>query len=99
MLKSASEMNIFTEIIRLQTSGKTPFEENMTFVVKANIGCGYPASASTPSLRDWIPKDISPVVHSLLDSGHQLAAVANTHELAFGITSLRTLPLGMWRIP
>lgn len=80
-------MNIFTKIIRPGLLGDTPLDGNMTFAVKANIGCGYPASASTPSLREWIPKDVCPVVRSLEDSGHHIAAVANMHELAFGITS------------
>ena len=46
-----------------------------------------PAPASTPSLRDWVPKDYSSVVRSLVDSGHQIVAITNMHELAFGNTS------------
>ena len=80
-------MNIFTKVVNSDLLGKTPFEGGMTFAVKANIGCGYPASASTPSLHNWIPKGFSPVVRSLLDNGHQVAAIANMHELALGITS------------
>lgn len=83
----ASNMNVFTKVIRSDLLGKAPLDENMTFAVKANIGCGFPASAATPSLRDWVPKDFSPVVRRLVDSGHQITAIANMHELAFGITS------------
>ena len=82
-----SKMNVFTKIVRADLLGKTPFDKNMTFAVKANTGCGFPASAATPSLRDFVPKDYSPVVRSLVDSGHQIVAIANMHELAFGITS------------
>ena len=80
-------MNVFTTVVRPELLGKTPLDKNMTFAVKANIGCGFPAPASTPSLRKWIPKDYSPVVRSLVDSGHEIVAIANMHELAFGITS------------
>lgn len=82
-----SKMNVFTKIVRPDLLGKAPLDKNMTFAVKANIGCGFPASASTPSLRDWVPKDFSSVVRPLVDSGHQIVAIANMHELAFGITS------------
>ena len=84
---SAAKMNVFTKIVRPELLGKTPLNSNMTFAVKANIGCGYPASASTPSLRDWVPKEYSSVVRSLVDSGYQIVAITNMHELAFGITS------------
>ena len=80
-------MNVFTEIVRADLLGKAPLDRNMTFAVKANIGCGFPASASTPSLRDWIPKDYSSVVRFLVDGGHHIVAITNMHELAFGITS------------
>ena len=83
----SAKMNIFTKIVRPELLGKTPLDKNMTFAVKTNIGCGYPASAGTPSLRDWVPKDYSPVVRSLVDNGHQIVAITNMHELAFGITS------------
>jgi len=87
MAQQGAKMNVFTKIVRPDLLGKAPLGENMTFAVKANIGCGFPAPASTPSLRDWIPKDFSPVVRPLVDSGHQIVAIANMHELAFGITS------------
>lgn len=79
-------MNVFTTVVRPELLGKTPLD-NMTFAVKANIGCGFPAPASTPSLKNWVPKGYSPVVRALVDSGHQIVAIANMHELAFGITS------------
>ena len=81
-------MNVFTVSI-LDKLGKGSFGQNMTFAVKANIGCGYPwpASASTPSLRHWVPKNCSPVVQRLVDSKYQIVAMTNMHELAFGITS------------
>ena len=74
-------MNVFTKIVRPDLLGKEPLDKNMTFAVKANIGCGFPAPASTPSLRDWVPKDYSSVVRSLVDSGHQIVAITNMHEL------------------
>ena len=77
----------FTTIVRPDLLGQTPLGKNMTFAVKANIGCGHPAPASTPSLRNWVPKGYSPVVKSLVDNGHTIVAIANMHELAFGITS------------
>ena len=82
-----SKMNVFNVIVRPDLLGKVPQDKHMTFAVKANIGCGFPASASTPSLRDWVPENVSPVVQSIVDSGHQIAGIANMHELAFGITS------------
>ncbi|XP_064394158.1 indoleacetamide hydrolase-like [Halichondria panicea] len=83
----ATKTNVFTTIVRPELLGQTPLDKNMTFAVKANTGCGYPAPASTPSLRNWVPKDYSPVVKALVDSGHIIVAIANMHELAFGITS------------
>ena len=87
MAEQTSKMNVFTTIVRPDLLGKTPIGKNMTFAVKANTGCGFPAPASTPSLRGWVPKDFSPVVRSLVDSGHQIVAITNMHELAFGNTS------------
>ena len=84
---AASKMNVFTEIVRPDLLGKAPLDKNMTFAVKANTGCGYRASAATPSLREWVPKEVSSVVQPLVDGGHQIVAIANMHELAFGITS------------
>ena len=83
-------MNLFNKIVRPDLLGKAPIDKNMTFAVKANIGCGFIASASTPSLHHWIPKDFSSVVRSLVDSGHQIVAITNMHELAFGNTSENT---------
>ena len=80
-------MNVFTTVVRPELLGKTPLDKNMTFAVKANIGCGFPAPVSTPSLRNWVPKGYSSVVRSLVENGHEIVAVTNMHELAFGITS------------
>lgn len=83
-----SKMNVFNVIVRPDLLGKIQQDKHsMTFAVKANIGCGFPASASTPSLRDWVPEKFSPVVRSIVDSGHQIVGITNMHELAFGITS------------
>ena len=82
-----SKMNVFNVIVRSDLLGRVPQDKHMTFAVKANIGCGFPASASTPGLRDWAPENFSPVVRSIVDSGHQIVGIANMHELAFGITS------------
>ena len=82
-------MNVFTDRIDRDKLGKDSSGQGMTFAVKANIGCGHPwpASASTPSLRKWVPKNCSPVIQRLLESGYQVVGMANMHELAFGITS------------
>ena len=80
-------MNIFTTVVCRELLGKTPLDKKMTFAVNANIGCGFPAPVSTPSLRNWVPKGYSPVVRSLVDSGHEIVAITNMHELAFGMTS------------
>ena len=85
--QTLTAMNVFTRIVRQDLLGTAPLDKNMTFAVKANIGCGYATSSSTPSLRDWIPLGFSPVVRHLLDHGHQIVAIANMHELASGATS------------
>ena len=85
-INMASKMNVFTKIVRPDLLGTAPLGKNMTFAVKANIGCGFPAPSSTPSLRDWVPKDFSPVIQLLVDSGHQIVGMTNMHELAYGIT-------------
>lgn len=82
-----SRTNAFNVFVRRELLGKASLGESMTFAVKANIGCGFPASASTPSLRDWVPENVSSVVRCLVDRGHLIVAIANMHELAFGITS------------
>lgn len=83
------EMNIFTKIICKDLLGKTPLplKENMTFAVKANIGCGHEASAGSYSLRNWVPRGVSCVVRPLVASGHKIVGITNMHELALGITS------------
>ena len=83
------KMNVFTDRIDLDKLGKGSPGYDVTFAVKANIGCGHPwpTSASTPSLRNWVSRNRSPVVQRLLDSGYQLVGMVNMHELAFGITS------------
>ena len=81
-------MNIFTQVLHPELLGKaTPEDEHLTFAVKANIACGYLASACTPSLRDNTPLGYSPVVRALEDAGHKNIAIANMQELALGITS------------
>ena len=80
-------MNAFTKVVLPDLLGSCPVDRNMTFAVKANISCGHPASASTPSLRHWVPQSFSKVVRPLVDDGHQIVAITNMHELAFGITS------------
>ena len=84
---SIFKMNAFTKVVLPHLLGSCPVDRNMTFAVKANISCGHPASASTPSLRHWVPQSFSKVVRPLVDDGHQIVAITNMHELAFGITS------------
>ena len=86
-LETERKTNAFTHLVCPDLLGKTPQGKTMTFAVKANIGCGQPASVGTPSLKDQVPRDFSPVVRSLLDAGYKLVAIANMHELASGITS------------
>jgi mandelamide amidase len=84
-------MNVFAHKIDQDHGklGKGSPGHDMTFAVKANIGCGHPwrTSSSTPSLRNWVSKNRSPVVQRLLDGGYQIVGMVNMHELAFGITS------------
>lgn len=81
----------YTKMVNPGLLGTTPLSKthNMTFAVKANIGCGFPGSgsAATHSLRNWTPKEHSPIVEKLVKDGHQIAAITNMHELALGITS------------
>ena len=76
-MNMASKMNVFTKIVRPDLLGTALLGKNMTFAVKANIGCGFPAPSSTPSLRDWVPKDFSPVIQLLVDSGHQIVGIGS----------------------
>ena len=88
MAAEQEKMSTFNVVVRPDLLGKMRTDDNkLIFAVKANIGCGHPASSSTPSLRHFIPKGFSPVVQSLVDCGHQIVAITNMHELAFGITA------------
>ena len=56
--------------------------------VKANICTrDLTTSAATPALRDFRAKDDAPAVRRMVDAGGIVAAKANMHEVAFGITS------------
>jgi mandelamide amidase len=56
-------------------------------VVKDNIElAGLPASAGTPALKGYVPKQDAPVVEKLRAAGAIIIGKTNMHELAFGIS-------------
>jgi mandelamide amidase len=59
--------------------------------VKDNIAvAGLPASAGTPALKGYVPKDDAPVAAKLRDAGAIIIGKTNMHELAFGISGYNT---------
>src|ERR1700753_317964 len=59
--------------------------------VKDNIAvAGLPASAGTPALKGYVPKDDAPVAEKLRTAGAIIIGKTNMHALAFGISGYNT---------
>ncbi|WOE33113.1 indoleacetamide hydrolase [Acinetobacter sp. SAAs470] len=59
--------------------------------VKDNIHVsGFPNSAGTPALFNFIPPASAPIIQKLVDQGAIIVGKAHMHELAFGVTGYNT---------
>jgi Asp-tRNA(Asn)/Glu-tRNA(Gln) amidotransferase A subunit family amidase len=85
-LDEAGALKAAREADQRRAGGCLPLQ-GVPIVVKDNIQArGLPATAGTPSLKNFVPAADAPVLKRLRDAGAIVLGKTNMHELAFGIS-------------